>query len=188
MKVLLVNGSPHKDGNTYKALNEVGQELIASGIDVQWINIGNKPVRGCIDCQVCNKTYRCAFNDDVCNELIEAMLECDGVVIGTPTYFAGPNGALLAVLDRVFYAASESAYLFKGKPAAAVAVAWRAGTTAAIDRLNKYFTYAQMPIVSSMYWNNIVHGSTDTLGDEYGKEIMKQLGKNMAELLKSTSC
>lgn len=184
MKVLLVNGSPHTKGNTYKALNETAGVLEQNGIEVKWFNLGNKPVRGCIDCKKCDKNYRCVFNDDPCNELIEDMLECDGVIIGTPTYFAGPNGALLAVLDRVFYAASESAYLFKGKPAAAVAVAWRAGTTAAIDRINKYFTYAQMPIVSSMYWNNIVHGSADALGDAYGVSIMKQLGQNMADLLK----
>lgn len=176
--VLMVNGSPHPNGNTAAALKTVEAELHANGIQTEWFQLAAEPVRGCIACERCRKTFRCAFEDDQANELLEKMAACDGVIIGSPVYFAGPNGALLALLDRVFYAGSRHGRLFKGKPGAALVTLWRAGSTAALDRINKYFTYSEMTIVSSSYWNMVHLG-----GDEYGDSIMKTLGQNMAKLL-----
>lgn len=153
MKVLLVNGSPHQKGETYNALSLVEKALHEKGIATEWFWVRNKPVRGCIDCGQCSKTFRCAFSDDVCNDLIEAILNADGIIIGSPVYFAAPNGALCALLDRVFYAASTHGGLFKGKPAAAVASCIRSGANSTVDRINKYFSFSEMPIVSSSYWN-----------------------------------
>ena len=178
-KVLLVNGSPHKNGNTKAALNIVEDRLKANGHESFWFQLDGKPVRGCIACERCSREHRCAFNDDQCNELIEAMLEADGVVIGTPVYFAGPNGALCALLDRAFYAAANYGQLFAGKPAACVATCWRAGATSSIDRINKYFTFSQMPVVSSDYWNGYL-GSHDS----FGIHTLRTLGDNMAKMLK----
>lgn len=121
MKVLLVNGSSHKNGSTYTTLTMVEKSLLDNGIETEWFYIGNKPVRGCVDCRRCEGSNRCIFNDDPCNALIEAIINTDGVIIGSPVYFAGPNGALCALLDRVFYAASTHGQLFRGKPATAVA-------------------------------------------------------------------
>lgn len=179
MKVLLINGSPHKNGETASALSVVEKSLQENGIDTFWLQIGNQPVRGCINCCSCEKTNRCVFTDDKCNELIEDLLQADGVIIGSPVYFAGPNGALCALLDRAFYAASNFGHLFAGKPAAAVVSCWRAGATASLDRLNKYFTFSEMPVVSSNYWN-MKHDGVDP----YGNEIMERLGINMAKMLK----
>jgi multimeric flavodoxin WrbA len=178
MKVLLVNGSPRKNGETALSLSIVEKELHQAGIETEWFMIGTEPVRGCCHCNRCETTQRCAFSDDKCNELIEKILACDGVIIGSPVYFAGPNGALCALLDRAFYAASNFGYLFAGKPAAAIATCWRAGATATLDRLNKYFTFSEMPVVSSNYWNMKLTGE-----DAYGEKILTQLGKNMAALL-----
>ena len=185
MKVLLVNGSPHEKGSTYSALSVVKSALNSNGIETEFFNIGNKPVRGCVDCKGCQNKNRCAFNDDPCNDLIEAMLRADGIIVGTPVYFAGPNGALLALLDRVFYAASSFGQLFKGKPAAAVACCYRSGATAAIDRLNKYFTFSQMPIVSSDYWNMVFAPHSSMEADVRGQQILQPLGKNMSVMLKA---
>ena len=176
--VLIVNGSPHKDGNTAAALRVVEQALQSRGVDTEWLQLKPKPVRGCIACRQCQETSHCVFNDDQANELIDRIVACDGVVIGSPVYFAGPNGALLALLDRVFFAGSRYGRLFRGKPGAAVVSLWRAGATAALDRLQKYFLYSEMPIVSSTYWN-MLHGEED----EYGKDTLQTLGENMAELL-----
>lgn len=184
MKVLLVNGSSHKNGSTYTALTMVEKSLLDNGIRTDWFHIGNKPLRGCIDCCRCEKTNRCAFTDDPCNDLIEAFLQADGIIVGTPVYFAGPNGALCALLDRVFYAASTHGQLFRGKPAAAVASCYRAGATATIDRLNKYFAFSEMPVVSSEYWNMMFqHGSSVEM-DAKGHKILQTLGVNMANMLK----
>lgn len=176
--VLLLNGSPHANGNTATALRLIEDELAEHGVQSEWFQLGSKPVRGCIGCERCEMTHRCAFDDDPCNRLIEALLRADGVIVGTPVYFGGPNGALCALLDRAFYAASNFGQLFRGKPAAAVATCWRAGATPTIDRLNKYFSFSQMPIVSSDYWNGYL-GAKDT----FGADVLKTLGKNMAELL-----
>ena len=183
MKVLLVNGSPHENGCTYTALSEVAKTLEAEGIETQIFQIGKGSVRGCIACGTCMKLGHCAFDDDPANELLRLMKEADGIVVGSPVYYAGPNGALCALLDRVFYAGGG---VFSFKPAAAVVSARRGGTTAAFDRLNKYFTMNRMPIVSSQYWNG-VHGFTpdDVRKDEEGLQTMRTLGYNMAWMLKS---
>ena len=177
-KVLLINGSPHKNGNTAAALKIMEKELQGSGIETLWFQLGAKPVRGCIACERCAGTHRCVFDDDQCNEMIEKLLEADAVVIGTPVYFAGPNGSLCALLDRAFYAAANHGQLLAGKPACAVATCWRAGTTPSIDRLNKYFTFSQMPVVSSDYWNGYLGPQ-----DGFGADVLKTLSANMALLL-----
>ena len=156
MKVLLINGSPHKEGCTFTALSEIKDQLEKEGIDSEIFWIGNKPVRGCIACGKCGTLEKCAFDDDVANEIVEKMLESDGLIIGSPVYYAGPNGALCAILDRVFYAASSK---FAFKPGASVVSCRRGGSTASFDRLNKYFTISNMPVVASKYWN-MVHGNT----------------------------
>ena len=178
-KVLLVNGSPHKNGNTAAALKIAEKELHARGLETFWFQLNGKPVRGCIACGRCASEHRCQFKDDQCNELIKKMLEADAVIIGTPVYFAGPNGALSALLDRAFYAAANYGQLFKGKPAAAIATCWRAGATPSIDRLNKYFTFSQMPVVSSEYWNGYLGPQ-----DSFGIGVLKTLARNMADLLR----
>lgn len=187
MKVLLVNGSPHPKGGTWQALSLAEKALHEKGVETEWFWIGNKPVRGCIDCRKCAETYRCAFSDDICNSLIEAILKSDGLIIGTPVYFAAPNGALCALLDRVFYAASTHGKLFIGKPAAAVASCIRSGANSAIERLNKYFTFSEMPVVSSSYWNMLFEKQPQKGVDEMGIQTMRTLGFNMAKLLTATS-
>lgn len=183
MEVILINGSPHERGCTYTALSEVAKSLEKNGIDTRIYSIGNKPVRGCIACGSCLKSGKCAFRDDPANEMLALMQQADGVVIGSPVYYAGPNGALCALLDRVFYAGGST---LSFKPAAAVVSARRSGTTAAFERLNKYFTINRMPVVSSQYWNG-VHGFTpdEVMQDEEGLQTMRTLGDNMAWLLKS---
>ena len=182
MKVLLVNGSPNREGCTYTALSEVAGALNANGVETEIFQIGTAPVHGCIACRKCAELKKCVFDDDIANKLMEKMKEADGIVIGSPVYYSGPNGALCAVLDRVFY---SSARAFVNKPAAAIVSCRRGGASASFDRLNKYFTISQMPVVSSQYWN-AVHGFTpdDVRRDEEGLQIMRVLGKNMAWLLK----
>lgn len=183
MEVLLVNGSPHKEGCTYTALCEVASALEKNGIVTEMFNIGTQPVYGCIACGFCKTNKCCVNNDDLCNPLAERIKAADGLVIGSPVYFSGPNGALCALLDRVFYSSSGK---FKYKPAACVVSCRRGGASAAFDRLNKYFTIAQMPVVSSQYWNS-VHGFTpeDVRADLEGLQIMRTLGNNMAWMLKN---
>lgn len=176
--ILLVNGSPNKNGNTKAALSIAEAVFREKGFEVVYFELGNKPVRGCIGCGRCENTNRCAFADDPCNELIEKMLAADAVLIGTPVYFAGPNGALCSLLDRVFYAAARFGQHLKGKPAAAIATCWRAGATPSIDRINKYFTYSQMPVVSSKYWNGYMGAE-----DRFGASVIRTLAGNMAEML-----
>lgn len=181
MKVLLINGSPRAKGCTYTALSEVAKSLNACEIETEIIQIGNQAIRGCIGCGGCAGKGRCIFEDDAVNEIIGKMEEADGLIIGSPVYFASPNGNLISLLDRLFYAGT----CFAHKPAAAVVSARRAGTTVTVDDLNKYFTIKQMPVVSSTYWN-MVHGSCpeDVLKDEEGLQTMRNLGRNMAWLLK----
>ena len=183
MKVLLVNGGPHERGCTYTALCEIEKELKANGIDSEIFWLGNKSVRGCIGCGGCrNNDGHCVFNDDVANLLIDKAAACDGFVFGSPVHYAAPSGTICAVLDRAFYAGGKN---FKYKPGAAILSCRRAGSTAAFDVLNKYFTISNMPIISSGYWN-MVHGSKaeDVLKDEEGLQIMRTLGKNMSWMLK----
>ena len=183
MKVLLINGSPRKEGNTFLALSEIANTLEDNGVNAQIISIGNKAVQGCIACNKCGELGRCAFDDVLYNAVRENLIDVDGIVIGTPVYYAGPNGSLCALLDRIYYSCSE---LLEYKPAAAVAVCRRGGASAAFDRLNKYFTISNMPVVSSQYWN-IVHGRApgEAAKDYEGMQIMRTLGRNMAWLLKN---
>lgn len=188
MKVLLVNGSPHKKGCTFTALSEIKEELAKNDVESEIFWIGTKPVRGCIACGSCRhndftgESAKCAFDDDVCNDLIDKFSECDGIIIGSPVYYAGPNGALLAILDRAFYSGSAN---LVGKPGAAIVSCRRGGASSSFDRLNKYFTITNMPVVSSQYWNS-VHGQCpeDVLQDKEGLQIMRRLAHNMANLLK----
>ncbi|MCR5136956.1 MAG: flavodoxin family protein [Oscillospiraceae bacterium] len=184
MKVLLINGSPNRNGCTNRALAEVADTLKKEGIDTEIFQIGNRPVYGCSGCGACEKTGRCVHDDDAANRILERMKEADGVVIGSPVYYSGANGALCALLDRVFFAGGNE---LVGKPAAAVVSARRSGTTATFQRLNQYFAIKKMPIVTSQYWNN-VHGYTpeDVEQDLEGLQTMRTLGRNMAWMLKLT--
>lgn len=184
MKVLLVNGSPHPKGKTASQLRFVEEGLSEQGMESVWFQLSAKPVRDCIDCGRCSETSRCIFGDDQANELLDAFRAADGIIVGSPVYYAGPTASLCALLDRVFYAGDEHGPGFAGKPAAAVVNCWRAGTTAALDRLYKYFSIAQMPIITSHYWSQMFNGEYLGHDDEYGAEIMRQLGRNMAQYLK----
>lgn len=181
MKVLMLNGSPHVKGCTHRALIEVEKSLKAEGIETEIVHIGNQAIHGCIGCGTCAETGRCVFKGDLVNELLDQMDQVDGLVVGSPVYYSSANGSLFSFLDRLFYAGTDFAY----KPAAAVASARRAGTTATLDSLNKYFTIAQMPVVSSSYWN-MVHGNSpeEVEQDLEGLHTMRTLGKNMAWMLK----
>ncbi len=182
MNVLLINGSPRKNGTTFTALNEVKNRLESLGIDTTVFHLGTRAVHGCIDCAKCFCTGHCVFTDDGVNECIDLLMETDGLVVATPVYYAGPNGALCAFLDRVFYAKSDR---YAYKPAAAIVNCRRGGASASFDRLNKYFTIARMPVVSSQYWNS-THGRTpeDVARDKEGLQTMRTLADNMAWLLK----
>lgn len=183
MKVLLLNGSSRPNGCTYTALREVADTLEHDGIETEILFLGNKPVRDCAACGACgNRPGRCAFDDDIVNRIIEKAREADGFVFGTPVYYAHPSGRILSVLDRVFYAGKDA---FIHKPAAAIASARRAGTTATLDVLQKYFTISQMPVVSSTYWT-MVHGKEpeDVRKDEEGLQTMRNLAANMAWVLR----
>lgn len=180
MKVLLINGSPHKDGNTFTALFEAARVLEEEGFETAFFHIGNRPVRGCIACGTCTRenNLRCAFDDDAANRLTEAACEADAFLVGTPTYFGQPNGALLAVLQRALYAARPA---FAFKPVASVVVARRGGATAAFQAMNMPFQMCNMPIVSSQYWN-LVYGaaSGEARLDAEGLQTMRTLAHNLA--------
>jgi multimeric flavodoxin WrbA len=180
MKVLLINGSPNPDGCTFTALTEVAGALKQGDVETEIFQIGKNAIRGCVDCGGC-RDNRCAF-DDLANRALMKMEGCDGLVIGSPVYYAAPNGSLIALLNRMFFAGSA---LMRLKPAACIVSARRAGTTAALEVLNKYPTIAQMPLVSSTYWS-MVHGSEpgEVYQDKEGVETMRTLGANMAYLLK----
>ena len=182
MKVLLVNGSPHEKGCTYTALKEVADTLERSGIETEIFWLGIKPVGGCIACNTCSKTGRCIF-DDCVNEFRRKAIDADGFVFGSPVHYASMSGNLTGFMDRLFYsAAREELWL---KPAAGIVSARRGGATAAFDQLNKYFTIAEMPVVSSRYWN-MVHGTApeQVKEDAEGLYTMRVLGRNMAYLLR----
>lgn len=186
MKVLLINGSPHREGCTYTALGEVAKTLREEGIETEILWIGNKPIGGCIACKSCVKTGQCVF-DDIVNKVRKKAYEADGFLFGTPVHYAAASGNMTAFMDRLFYSefcgnANKAFYM---KPAACVLSARRAGTTAAFDQMNKYFTIQEMPIVSSRYWN-MVHGAgpEEVLEDAEGLYTMRVLAKNMAYMLK----
>lgn len=182
LNVLLINGSPNAKGCTYTALSEVERTLNAEGIATELVHIGNRDIRGCIACYKCAEQGHCVFNDAV-NELAPKFEAADGLVVGSPTYYAGPNGTLTNLLDRLFFSTPFSKRM---KVGAAVCSARRGGTTATFDRLNKYFTISEMPVASSRYWN-MVHGhnAEDVLKDEEGIQCMRILGRNMAFLLRA---
>lgn len=181
MKVLLINGSPHSNGNTFTALNEIAKTLKEEEVDSEIISIGAKAVQGCIACRKCAELGRCIFQDELYNSIRKKLDDTDGIIIGSPVYYAGPNGSLCALLDRVFFSCgAKLAY----KPAASVAVCRRGGASATFDRLNKYFTINNMPVVSSQYWNS-VHGRAagEAEQDAEGLQTMRVLARNMAWLL-----
>lgn len=185
MKVLMLNGSSNKNGCTFTALEEIGKTLLDEAIEYEIFQIGKKPIHDCIGCMRCNGE-KCIF-DDIVNEFTEKAVTVDAFVFGSPVYFAHPTGKLLSLLNRAFFSKFDGkTYLpFAHKPAAAIVSARRAGTTASLDSLQKYFTIAQMPIVSSTYWN-MVHGwkPSDVKKDLEGIQTMHNIGKNMAWILK----
>ena len=180
MKVLLINGSPHKEGCTFTALNEIAKTLETNGVDSEIFHIGVKPIANCIACRKCRETGKCVF-DDV-NKLGARLGEFDAVVLGSPVYFSGPSGQLCSFCDRLFFSHGSK---MAGKLAAAVVSCRRGGATASFDRLNKYFTITNMQVVGSQYWN-MVHGFTpeDVRKDVEGLQTMRTLAQNMAWLLK----
>lgn len=186
MKVLLINGSPNRQGCTFTALTEVTKSLMDEGIDAEIVWIGNKPIGGCIACRKCAETGDCVFRDAV-NEIKLKAREADGFVFGSPVHYASASGNMTAFMDRLFYSElrGNNNKAFRMKPAAAVVSARRAGTTATFDQMLKYFTLHEMPVASSRYWN-AVHGAKpeDVLQDEEGLFTMRELGRNMAYLLK----
>ena len=184
MKVLLVNGSPRKNGNTYLALRQIADVLEMNGIETEIFWVGNEPINGCVMCGGCRETKRCALGGVVA-EFQEKALQADGFVFGSPVHFAGPAGNFCSFMDRLFYSCSGDGKTLYMKPAAAITVARRAGTSASLDRINKYITYAHMPLISSSYWN-VIFGARkgEVVQDEEGMQIMRELGRNMAWLLK----
>ncbi len=183
MKVIILNGSPKAEGNTAHALHEAECVLQEQGIETEWIHVGHRPIHGCIACNKCWETGSCAFNDIV-NDISQRMQSADGLLVGSPVYFASPNGTLLALLDRLFYSNLHSDWTMK--VGASVCIARRGGATATMDVLNKYFLKTNMPVVPSQYWS-IAHGTTpgEVQQDEEGMQTMRQLALNMAFMLKS---
>ena len=182
MKVLLLNGSPRKNGNTAIALQEMIKVFEEEGIETELVQVGNQAIRGCIGCGGCAKKGKCVF-DDAVNEVAEKFEHADGLVLGSPVYYASANSTLTALCDRLFFSTPYSKCM---KVGASVVCARRGGTTAAFDQLNKYFTIAGMPVASSLYWNNI-HGAApgEALQDPEGLQTMRILARNMAFLIKS---
>ena len=183
MNVLLINGSPRRNGNTHRALAEVASALETESIRSEIVSIGPKAVQGCTACGKCGELGRCIFKDDLYETVREKLAEADALILGSPTYYAGPNGSLCALLDRVFYSCGP---LLQYKPGSAVAVCRRGGASATLDRLNKYFTISNMPLVPSQYWNMIyglMPGEVERDGE--GLQTMRTLGRNLAWLLKN---
>ncbi len=182
MKVLLVNGSPHPKGCTYTALSEIAGRLSELGVESRIFQTGTRPIQDCIACGKCRETGLCVFTDDCVNEAIQLFREADGIIVGSPVYYAGPSARICAFLDRVFFCKAAH---YAGKPAAAVVSCRRGGASASFDRLNKYFTIVNMPVVSSQYWNS-VHGNTpdEVRQDLEGLQTMRTLASNMAWLLR----
>ncbi|MBQ5700546.1 MAG: flavodoxin family protein [Alistipes sp.] len=182
MKVLIINGSPRKGGNTAIAVAEIAKILKQEQIEVIDYQIGVKDIRGCTACNYCRLNGQCVFNDEV-RELASIFEQVDGVVIASPVYFASANGSLISLLDRLFYSTSFDKSM---KVGASVAVARRGGCSATFDQLNKYFTICGMPVVSSQYWNS-VHGHTPGQAEQdlEGLQTMRTLARNMAFLIKS---
>lgn len=182
MKVLLINGSPNAKGSTYTALSEVGETLLKMEVESEIIHVGNKDIRGCIACSKCRTTGKCVF-DDLVNEVAPKFEACDGIVIGTPVYYASANGTVVSFVDRLFY---STAFDKRMKVGASVVALRRGGASATFDEMNKYFSISGMPIVPSSYWNS-VHGNNaeEVKQDLEGMQVMRTLARNMAFLMKS---
>lgn len=182
MKVLMLNGSPHSEGNTAMALQEMAKIFAEENVDVEIVQVGNKDIRGCIGCGTCYKTGKCVF-DDLVNDLAVKFQEADALVVGSPVYYASANGTLISTLDRLFY---STRFDKRMKVGASIAVARRGGCSATFDQLNKYFTISGMPVASSQYWN-MVHGAKpgQAAEDAEGLQTMRTLARNMAFLMKS---
>ncbi|MBE6332714.1 MAG: flavodoxin family protein [Bacteroidales bacterium] len=184
MKVLLINGSPREKGNTFTALSEVAKTLHEAGIETEIVSIGKGAVQGCIACGMCGRTGKCTFNDDLYYKIWRTVKDgIDGLVVGSPVYYGGPNGSLCALLDRVFYSLGAD---LQYKVAASVVVCRRGGASAAFDRLNKYYTMMNMPVASSQYWN-LAYGQTpgQVAADEEGMQTMRTLARNMAWMMRN---
>lgn len=181
MKVLLINGSPNEKGTTYIALNEMQKVFDKEGIEAQIIHVGNKAIRGCVACGGCYKNGKCVFDDEV-NKVAPLFEQADGIVVGSPVYYASANATLVAFLDRLFY---STRFDKRMKVGASVACARRGGITATHDQLNKYFTISGMPIASGQYWNGLHGGGERTYEDKEGIQQMQTLATNMAFLMKS---
>ena len=182
MKVMMINGSPHAKGNTFIALDEMKKIFEAADIDVDYVHIGNKPIRGCIGCGQCMKKGKCVFDDDV-NETAHIFEEADGMVVGTPVYYGSANATTIAYLDRLFFSTSFDKTM---KVGAAVVISRRGGSSSTFDEMNKYFTISGMPVASSQYWN-MVYGLTpgEASEDAEGLQTMRTLARNMVFLMKS---
>lgn len=184
MKVLLINGSARKQGNTFTALSEIARQLNVNGIDAEIVQIGTKPVRGCIACGQCKvrELGRCVFDDDVCNSISAKLDEADALIVGSPVYYGQPNGSVLSLMQRMFFSAGHKV---QNKPAASVCVCRRGGATAAFQTLNMMFEMMNMPLVTSQYWN-IAYGRAEgeAARDAEGMQTMRTLADNMAWLLK----
>lgn len=182
MKVLLINGSPHANGSTYTALHEMEKIFAENGIETEMLHVGNKDIRGCVACRSCAKSGKCVF-DDLVNETAAKFEACDGIVVGSPVYYASANATLIAFLDRLFYSTGFDKTM---KVGASVVSARRGGLSSTFDELNKYFTIAGMPVASGQYWNSI-HGNNaeEAVQDEEGMQIMRTLARNMSFLMKS---
>lgn len=182
MKVLLINGSPHQKGNTYTALHEMETVFAAQGVETELIQVGNQAIRSCIACGACSKKGACVF-DDLVNETAPKFEACDGLVVGSPVYYASANATLVAFLTRLFYSTRFDKTM---KVGAAVVAARRGGLSSTFDELNKFFTISGMPVASSKYWNSI-HGRTpgEAVQDEEGLQVMRTLARNMTFLMKS---
>ena len=182
MKVLLINGSPKQNGNTALALEEMKKIFEQENIETEFIHVGNKDIRGCIACGTCSQRGKCVF-DDLVNEYASKLEACDGVVVGSPVYYASANSTLTAFLDRLFYSTGFDKTM---KVGASIAIARRGGCSATFDQLNKYFTISGMPVASSQYWNS-VHGGApgEVAQDEEGMQTMRTLARNMSFLMKS---
>ena len=182
MKLLMINGSPRDNGNTASALAEMRTIFESEGVEVEYFHVGNMAIRGCVGCASCFKTKKCAI-DDIVNEIASKLEERDGMVVGTPVYYASANGTLISLLDRLFY---SSKFDKRMKVGAGIVVARRGGCSSTFDQLNKYFTISGMPVASSQYWNN-AHGALagQVNEDAEGMQTMRTLAKNMVFLMKS---
>jgi len=187
MKVIAINGSPDKKGNTFLALNMVGNELQADGIEFEILHIGHKMIHGCTACGKCasNKDERCVIKTDDLNKWIQKIKKVDGIIIGSPVYYSGIPGTMKSFLDRLFFVSGSNGNLLRHKVAAGIVAVRRTGGSVTLDSLNHYLTYSEMIIATSNYWN-VIHGSNsgEVKYDGEGKQIMRILGKNMAWLLK----